>query len=704
MNIIISSPPNELDPIQNSIIQKAGKGSIFLYGKSGSGKTATAHWYIKQLLHNGTNPGQILLLTPQRNYQNSYREFFSQKLSKPFTIQSATLSGLARKYLQIFWPLVLEDPLYPFEPKPPTFLTLETAQYYMMSIVKEKLNQGKFIDILLDPNRLTSQLLDNLNKSALVGFDPSTIESRLSSAWSGDRKYLRSYADMQETVIQFRELCFKNSLIDFSLQLEVFSKVIWRHPLANEKFFSDHRHLIIDHVEEDVPVAHDLMIEWIPKTESCLAIYNTDGGYRTMLGADPLSARRLSNLCSEQIELVLSKNRPKVIETIREKAEDLVQENLHTNFHEEIKSNFSDHFSIIYSKYFPGLIDQIAEKIYSLIKDEKVTPSDIAVLAPYVNDALTVTLGGRLEQRGLSFANLRPSRAIADNPYIRSILTIAKLCYPKFGLNVSRVEFSKALFVLFDGIDLIRATLISDIVLRANNELSEFSKINEKMRDRIGESNGKKFEYLRSWIEKQRIEEPYPLDILIRKAFGELLSTPGFSLAQPSTETANIANLIESIRKFRLTITPDQEIDPSINLWLAQEYIEWIEGGILAAAHRVQIESHGKDEIILMPATSFLMEGKSVKAQFWLDIGSPGWFERVDQPLTHPYVLSRNWDNEKKWTDTEEYNYNKIALARAIKGLLGLAADKVYFCYSQFGENGFEQNGMLLRVIQKLRN
>jgi len=49
------------------------------------------------------------------------------------------------------------------------------------------------------------------------------------------------------------------------------------------------------------------------------------------------------------------------------------------------------------------------------------------------------------------------------------------------------------------------------------------------------------------------------------------------------------------------------------------------------------------------------MRNKPVTYQFWLDIGSQGWWARLDQPLTQPYVLNRNWQHGKQWTDLEEF-------------------------------------------------
>ena len=59
--------------------------------------------------------------------------------------------------------------------------------------------------------------------------------------------------------------------------------------------------------------------------------------------------------------------------------------------------------------------------------------------------------------------------------------------------------------------------------------------------------------------------------------------------------------------------------------------------------------------MLIAPAYTFLMNNQPVSYQFWLDIGSRGWFERLYQPLTHPYVLSKQWTPGDKWTDEREF-------------------------------------------------
>jgi hypothetical protein len=91
-----------------------------------------------------------------------------------------------------------------------------------------------------------------------------------------------------------------------------------------------------------------------------------------------------------------------------------------------------------------------------------------------------------------------------------------------------------------------------------------------------------------------------------------------------------------------------------------------------------------------------------VDYQVWLSIGSTGWYERLEQPLTQPYVLSRQWPAGKKWTAEEEKRVSLEILDSLLDGLLSRCNKGVILGLSEFGQNGQEEKGMLLIKIQSL--
>jgi hypothetical protein len=127
-----------------------------------------------------------------------------------------------------------------------------------------------------------------------------------------------------------------------------------------------------------------------------------------------------------------------------------------------------------------------------------------------------------------------------------------------------------------------------------------------------------------------------------------------------------------------------------------------LEDGVIAAQYLEAWQSENKETVLVSPAHTFLMMNRPVMAQFWLDPGSNGWVQRLAQPLTHPYVLSRHWETGRLWMDADEVNAETESLARLTGGLLSRCRQKLFLALADLGETGFEQRGTLLRAFQKI--
>jgi hypothetical protein len=158
------------------------------------------------------------------------------------------------------------------------------------------------------------------------------------------------------------------------------------------------------------------------------------------------------------------------------------------------------------------------------------------------------------------------------------------------------------------------------------------------------------------------------------------------------------ASLIESVQKFRISQSQSE-----MNLEsMGKEYITMLQEGVIAAQYISAWTDKTENAILIAPAYTFLMSNRPASIQFWLDIGSSGWYERLFQPLTHPYVLSRAWERERIWTDVNEVEANNETLARLTTGLIRRCRKKIYLCISELGESGYEQRGILLRAFNQV--
>ena len=698
-----------LTSAQLDLIQRPPDRAVFLEGPAGCGKTTAGVERLVHLMRQGVAASSILLLVPQRTLAAPYY----QALNTPGVVAGGmvtvlTVGGLAQRMVELFWPLVASEAGFARPDQPPTFLTLETAQYSMAHLVRPLLDEGYFDSVTIQRNRLYSQILDNLNKAALVGFPYTEIGERLKAAWAGDPGQRRVYEDAQYCATRFREYCLAHNLLDFSLQLELFLKHLWKAPLCRQYLDEAYQHLLFDNLEEDTPAAHDLLREWLPHFTSVLLIYDHSAGYRRFLGADPQSGASLSDLCAERIVFDRSfvssaavKNLSyHLVEAIAQPGSDALCSAEEGQTGET--GDTATALAIGYHRFYPQMLDWAAGEIAHLVHEEGVPPDRIVVLAPYLSDALRFSLATRLAELGVPARAQRPSRSLREEPVTRSLLTLVSLAHPSWSIHPPRYDVAYALVQAIDGLDLVRAQLLVEIVYRMRKgapELSPFEQIKADVQERITYRCGERYDALRLWLAEYSQGAETELDHFLSRLFGELLSQPGFGF-HASLEAGEVAaNLVESVQKFRWaagSLLAEEEVP------LGKEYLLMVQDGVIAAQYMRSWQAPGEGAVLLAPAYTFLMNNYPVDYQFWLDAGSSGWFERLFQPLTHPYVLSRGWPQNRQWTADEEYEASADGLARLALGLLRRCQSKVYLGISELGEQGFEQRGPLLRALQRV--
>ncbi len=178
-----------------------------------------------------------------------------------------------------------------------------------------------------------------------------------------------------------------------------------------------------------------------------------------------------------------------------------------------------------------------------------------------------------------------------------------------------------------------------------------------------------------------------------------MLSQPGYGFYGDFDKGQVTANLVDSIRKFR-RVVGNTLLESSVEV--GKEYLQMLNEGVIAAQYMPAWQAQQEQAVFIAPAYTFLTNNYPVDIQFWLDIGSNSWAERLYQPLTHPYVLSRNWTGEKTWTDAEEVETSEQALITLVTGLLSRCRKRIYLGLSEYNEQGYEQRGPLLQAFHRI--
>lgn len=711
---------------QLHLVESSLDSKIFLEGPAGTGKTTAGVERVLHMMAAGVRGDSILLLAPQRTLLEPYTLALRHPgVSAGGMVAVLTVAGLAQRSLDLFWPLAAEQAGFARPDRLPTFLTLETAQYYMARLVRPLLDQGCFDSVAIDRNRLYSQVLDNLNKAALVGFPHTEIGARLKSAWIGETAQARIYDDAQECANRFRRYCLEHNLLDFSLQLEVFFKHVWPAPLCREYLQAAYRHLVMDNLEEDAPAAHDMLEEWLPQLESALLIYDHQAGYRSFLGADPERGYELKSLCDRLVTFEQSFVNSPEMEVFGEVLKAAIPvpeppggapvgvfgvEPLRPQNRRDalVRLKAKAVLEFEYHRYFPQMIDWVGERIAGMVCEEGVPPNEIVVLAPFMSDALRFALTDQLERSGVTARSHRPSRALREEPAAQCMLTLAALAHPGWSRSQrnafcpTRFDVAYAFILAIEELDLVRAQILSEIVYRVREgapTLTSFDRIRPEMQERVTFVLGQRYQGLYEWLSEYAAGPEQELDYFFSRLFGEVLSQPGYGFHRNFNAGETAANLVESTRKFRWAVgdRPDEYGKPP-----GLEYLEMVQDGVVASQYLLSWRSQPQQAVLLAPAYTFLMSNRPVDYQFWIDVGSRGWSERLDQPLTHPYVLSRGWPPGDPWTDEHEYAASQAALYRLAAGLARRCRRKIYLGLSELSEQGYEHHGPLLMAVQRV--
>ena len=690
---------NQLTEQQRYLAQLPIESKVLVVGPAGCGKTTAAVNRIDSLIRSGASPQSILVLVPQRSLGLPYRERTqSNNFPAGGEVSVITLGGLAQRMISLFWPLLGANSGFKEPNRTPQFLTLETAQYYLAQIISPLLQKGYFESITIDPNRLFSQVLDNLNKSAVVGFDPHEISTRLKAAWSGVSKQAVVYDQVQDCALRFREFCLQHNLLDYSLQFEIFSQQLWPSTLCQAYLKKQFQHLIYDNIEEDVPVAHDIIRSWFPDFHSAFAIMDTDAGFRTFMGADRISAESLAAQFPETIQFSQSLVQSEPIQAFQEQLSFAIREHKHQDHETQI---ISPAFSIQPFRFYPQAIDRIVSEVAHLIKQESVPAGQIVILTPFLSDSLRFSITERFQEQVIDFSTFRPSRSLQDEPVVKTLLTCAKLAHSQWKLKPTRHDIRYALMQIIPQADLIRSDLIAQILYSPSREeefLGSFSQIRPEMQQRITFTVGNKFDSFKEWLAASAQHPDEELDTFFSRLFGELLSQPQFGFHNNFEAASIVSRLIESCRKFRSALTLEnfpQGFD------IGKEYVSMVEQGVISAQYLSSWDDQKRsDSVLIAPAFTFLMSNRPAAYQFWLDVGSSGWNSRLDQPLTQPYILSRNWQPDQKWTNRNETEADQDTLLRVTTGLLRRCSTKVNLISIGVNESGNEERGALLVALQ----
>jgi hypothetical protein len=679
----------KLTDVQVAAIEAGG--SSFWRGAAGTGKTTALQQRLLRLLEQKEPAYTLMVLVAEQEHQQRYEMAVRDAAPGPYAdLTITTFNRLAMDMTALFWPLVAGESGFTRPYQPPTTLTYDLAQLLMWRFVEEYISGGAFADLRLRPQQIVSQVLDTLNRAALNGLALDEAIERQMATWSGEPGHLRNLQDAGRIAEAFRAYCLENSLLDLSLTIDVFNRQLV-HKAEFHRYFSErYRHLLVDNLEEQTPAGQQFIESMLPLAQTLALVYDEGGGYKRFMAADPAAAARFQTLCQSVFRFEKRFQTPPALTALANTVENYLQ---HTA---QPAAGAPDALlGLAHGRYQREMINDLVQLLDHQIA-RGVQPSEIAIIAPYLDGAMRYMLAEALQEAGIPYRMLRRRGSPREEPRVRAWLTWLALAFPAWGYFPTGYDVAEALTLSIAGLDPARAQLVVKSLYRPDElGLRPVSALSEELRDRIGAEHLQHIEALRLWLAAMPVDKP--LDSFLYELFMQLLAQPGFQNEPDLAGAAASHWLVETAIRLRNAARPLGLHSPR-DVGLA--FIEGINHGLVSANPPDLGDPPDPEGVTISTIYVYLLAGKPVRVQVWLEAAATGWWDIPRQPLSNAFVLRPSYDPAQPWTATEDLDMRNELLSRLIRGLTARTQEGVIIANSDLDRRGAQQEGALWRALQ----
>ena len=688
--------------------------SLWITGTSRTGKTSRlvtefSAWVRKQLLKPKIKAlpqnlaSAILVFAANNQNRRQLSDRLVLAVDGTYPVVCKTSVGFITDEVMLFFPLIFEQlhlkAQFPLRLRPETEQELATQLWRSQpdwSVLCEFDNEY----------RLVRQTLDLMQLAGTSGVPTEDISTMLSQGlagldWVEQDNHL--WQRMGELLLIWRKWCLERGLLTYGLIYELYWRYLLPNPQYQQHLTNRYQAVFADDVDDYPAIARDLFEFMLDRGAYSVFTYNPDGKIRLGLNADPNYLEGLATRCQQEKLSPSTSN----LAVFTDTAVNLVMEAAYlVDAPEAIQS--------IQTISRAELLRQTAEIIIQAVQQQELKPSDIAIIAPGLDEIARYTLIEILAAKGIPVIPLNEQRPIISSPLVRSLLTLLCLIYTDLGRLVDRDSIAEMLTVfsqkfknkqLTSHIDPVRAGLIADYCYHVDPEHPYLSGVETFPRwDRLGHQATTAYQEIVSWIESTKVRQQqqsfFTPTILLSEAIKHFLDN-GAHLT--SDRLAILRELMETAQHFWEVDRRLRQNEPSFQTQAATiaQFINLLRRGTITANPRPMSQFSPQVEAVTL-ATVF--QYRSMRShhswQFWLDASSPLWSQGGAATLFAAPLFLKQWSGV--WMPEDEYEMDKARLERILRDVMA-RAETIFLCHSDLGVNGTEQAGALLPLVHAAR-
>jgi hypothetical protein len=626
---------------------------------------------------------KVLLLTvdSQQRRELSDRMMIATHGSYPVT--AVTPISFFRDEVRLFWTLIVKQ--LDLKAQFPLLLRVENEQELANKIWKNRIESGTLQMEGIGRDRLVRRLLDLMLLAAYSGRDIATIPAILNAGIEtnvvegAENTILEQWQEIGEALQEWRKYCWERGLLTYGIITDLFAHYLLPNPQYQRKLKERFQYVIVDRADEMPAIACDLCKFLLKNNAIAMFTFNPDGSARLGLGGDPEYWQTLKSEC----EII---NLPHATDTLGAEIAESVLQVVSEPILQFIEPYATIHSieSVSRSKLFRNVAETIADAIAA----GEVQASEVAIIAPGLDNIANYAIAEILRKKNIHVTPLNDQRPLSYSAQVRSLLTLITLVYPNLGQHAHRDHIAEMLVVLTDAIDPVRAGMLADYCFARhpeNPQLLEAETYNQW--NRLGYEATQAYEKLRQWIEQQSSKDA-PL-LFIDRAIQVFFKPRKLSYEH----TSILQSLIETAQYYwQLGYRLDLE-----DAVILENFIQLIRQGTITA--NPYAPNLPEDSVVLATIIQYRMARRSHRWQFWLDASSDLWLQGGAAALFGAPLFLKSWNGER-WTIENQRDADMQRLQKLLRDLLDRTGERLYLCHSELSTNGQLQNGVLIPLIE----
>lgn len=634
---------------------------MYIEGPLKSGKTAFLAKKFIELFSSGVSTSEILVIT-----QNSFKKnLFSEKIRELIPsgglgeLPVYTFNGVVYNSIKSNWALV-EEMIPDNKGKReiiPNLCGLEVSELLIKKCIKKINSRENLEDTLRDYQSYKNLKHQLLRRQSLI------TNNFLDKQEIFDRSEVldeQMGKQAQEVLFELKNLTNKYRAFDYLKQIPTFLYLVDSGKINFRKV----KYLLVDDFDELTYSAQYFIKKLLPEVKEFFITADPDGSSRRgYLCANPSGYEEIKELYPSET-LCIKPEKP-----IYNDAQELFKAVLE-NKTPELKNIHLVENSIRHVE----MLELILAKIKILVNNEKYSPDDILLVAPFIDGALKHALREFFEKENIDYQFLTGSKKIYDNPIVFGTLIMLQLINEEWRFKPKDFEVR----CLLTGMIGIPTVYCEEIL----EEYKKTGRLAENIQLKPEELSQKYLSLVK--LVNNLKEEKVSLSAQVEKIFSELI-LPNLN-ENSSIEDFN--TMVESLLEFEsLNNREENKIFPE------KEWLILMKDTVVSDNPMSAPKIKENCVKIATPQKVIDMELES-KAQIWMDISSVQWAKDDTGPLYNAWVFHKNWQGDK-YTPRIHKKLAFEKTAHVLRKLVLLCNGEIYCYASQLDVSGAEnENGL----------